>query len=74
MVDVSQSGMSFISTRYLAPGTKVRLDFEGCLLMGEVRHCRLREYGAQIEFVTGVQIQEVLEGGDKWQQLTQSSG
>ena len=72
MVDVSQRGMCFVSTRYLAPETKVKIEFEDCVLMGEVRSCQMREYAAQVEFVTGVEISEAVEGIDTWQALTEA--
>jgi len=70
MVDVSQSGMCFVSTRYLAPETKVKIEFADCLLMGEVKSCQMREYGAQVEYVTGVEITEALQGIETWNALT----
>jgi len=50
----------------------VSIELEDCRLAGEVKHCRLREYSARVQFVTGVQIQQVLDGQDAWQGLTQS--
>jgi hypothetical protein len=70
IVDVSEGGLCFIGTHYLAPGTSVEIEFEDCRLAGEVRHCRLREYAARVQFVTGVQIQQVLDGQESWQDLT----
>ena len=72
MVDVSEGGLCFIGTLYLPPGTSVSIELEDCRLAGEVKHCRLREYSARVQFVTGVQIQQVLDGQDAWQGLTQS--
>ncbi len=72
MVDVSQEGMCFVFPRYLAPGTAVQIEFERCKLLGEVRHCRLREYGTRMQFFTGVQIAQVLEGEESWQVLMQA--
>lgn len=70
MVDVSESGMCFVATRYLAPQTKVKIEFEDCVLMGEVKSCHMREYASQIEFVTGVEITEAIEGIETWRALT----
>lgn len=72
MVDVSEGGLCFVGARYLPPGTSVNIEFQDCRLMGKVRHCRLREYAANVQFVTGVQIQQVLDGLDSWKALTQS--
>lgn len=71
MVDVSQTGMCFVGRRYLPNGTKVEIQFEDCLVGGEVKNCRLREYASQIEFVTGVHVHEVIQGSDTWRDLTQ---
>src|ERR1035438_9427155 len=57
VLDISEGGLCFVGTRYLPPGTVVNIEFEDCRLVGEVRHCRLREYAAHVEFVTGVRIQ-----------------
>ena len=72
MVDVSEGGLCFVGARYLAPGTSVKIEFEDCSLLGEVRHCRMRDYSAQVQFVTGVRIQQVLDGQDSWKGLTQA--
>jgi hypothetical protein len=74
MLDVSEGGLCFLGARYLAPGTSVRIEFEDCRLIGEVRHCRLREYAARVQFVTGVRIQQVLGGQESWKGLTQTIG
>jgi len=74
MLDVSEGGLCFLGARYLAPGTSVRIEFEDCRLVGEVRHCRLREYAAHVQFVTGVRIQQVLGGQESWTGLTETTG
>jgi len=71
VVDVSEGGLCFVGTRYLAPGTSVKIEFEDCRLVGEVRHCRLRDYAARVQFVTGVRIQQVLDGQESWKHLLQ---
>ncbi len=73
MVDVSEGGMSFVAPRYLIPGTSLKIEFGDCRLLAEVRHCRLREYGAISQFFTGVQVQQVLEGSETWMALTQAA-
>ena len=73
MVDVSEGGMCFIGSRYLIPGTPVGIEFENCRMVAEVRHCRLREYGAGNQFFTGVQVQQILEGVETWLALTASA-
>jgi hypothetical protein len=70
MVDVSEGGLCFVGARYLAPGTTVNIEFGDCRLVGEVRHCRMREYAAHMQFVTGVRIQQVLDGLETWRGLT----
>jgi hypothetical protein len=72
LLDLSEGGLCFVGTRYLPPGTSVNIEFEDCRLVGEVRHCRLREYAAHVEFVTGVRIQQVLDGQESLRGLTQT--
>lgn len=72
MVDISEGGLCFISARYLVPGTSLGIEFADCRIVAEVRHCRLREYGTTSQFVTGVQVQEILEGLETWLGLTDS--
>ncbi len=72
MVDVSEGGLCFVGARYLAPGTEVTVEFADCSLLCEVRHCRMREYAARVQFVTGVRVQKVLDGQDSWKGLTQA--
>ena len=74
MVDISEGGLCFISSRYLVPGTSLGVEFADCRLVAEVRHCRLREYGSRGQFFTGVQVQEILEGLETWLALTDSGG
>ena len=72
MVDISEGGLCFVGSRYLIPGTSLGIEFAECRIVAEVRHCRLREYGAAGQFFTGVQVQEILEGVETWLALTQS--
>jgi hypothetical protein len=74
VVDISEGGMCFIGSRYLAPGTLVSIEIGESRLLAEIRHCRMRQYSSRIEFVTGVQIQQVLDGPDDWKSLTAASG
>jgi len=74
MVDVSEGGLCFIGSRYLIPGTSLGIEFGDCRIVAEVRHCRLREYGAISQFVIGVQVQQILEGVETWLALTESAG
>jgi hypothetical protein len=74
MIDISEGGICFISSQYLSPGTFLDIDLGPCRILAEVRHCRLREYGSDSQFVTGVQIKQVLEGAEAWRALTESAG
>lgn len=73
MVDISEGGMCFIGARYFIPGTSVQIEFAECRIVAEVRHCRLREYGALAQYFTGVQVQQILEGEESWRALTESA-
>ena len=74
MVDISEGGLCFIGSRYLIPGTPLGIEFDDCRIVAEVRHCRLREYGAISHFFTGVQVQQIVEGVETWLALTESAG
>jgi len=74
MIDVSEGGMCFVGSRYLGPGTPLRIEFGGYRVAGEARHCRLQEYGSNGQFVIGVQVWEVLEGREIWHALIQLEG
>jgi PilZ domain len=73
MVDISEGGLCFIGSRYLIPGTPLGIEFSDCRILAEVRHCRLREYGAASQFFIGVQVQQILEGVETWLALTGSA-
>jgi hypothetical protein len=72
IVDISEGGMCFIGPHYLAPGTLVSIEIGESRLLAEIRHCQMRQYSARIEFVTGVQIHQALDGPDNWKSLTKS--
>jgi len=74
MLDVSEGGLSFVGGRYLPPDTVVFVEFLECRLSGRVRHCRLREYASRVEFVTGVEIEQVINGVNWWKDLRRSAG
>ena len=74
IVDISEGGMCFVGSRYLAPGTPLRIEFGECRVVAEVRHSRLQEYGSNGQFVTGVQVWEVLQGAETWHALTHPEG
>ncbi|MBZ5610098.1 MAG: PilZ domain-containing protein [Acidobacteriia bacterium] len=73
MLDVSEGGLCFVGARYLPPGTSVKIEFADCSLVGEVRHCRMRDYSSRVEFVTGVQVHEIEAGQESWRDLTQAA-
>lgn len=73
MVSISEGGVCFISGRFFAPQESVRIEFENCQVIAEVRHCRMREYSATTEFVTGGEVQSVLEGSDTWESLLKAA-
>jgi hypothetical protein len=72
VVDISEGGMCFVGSRYITLGTTLEIEFGKCRLLAEVRHCRLREYGSDNQFVTGVQVRQIMEGAAMWLELTES--
>src|ERR1700682_2804205 len=67
MVDVSEGGLCFIGSRYLIPGTSLGIEFGDCRIVAEVRHCRLREYGAISQFFFRVRVRQIFVGAWRWQ-------
>ena len=68
--DISEHGLSFTFRRRLEPGDSVTVEYEGCLVRGEVRHCRVREY-AEWRFLIGVAVTRVVRGEETWRRLIQ---
>ena len=69
ILDISESGLSFTFRRQLEPGDTVTIEYEGCVVLGEVRHCRERLYANQQQFVIGLFVKRVAKGEDAWRQL-----
>lgn len=69
--DISEHGLSFTFRRRLDPGDALTLEYEGCLVRGEVRHCRAREYGQERQYLIGVAVTKVVEGEETWGRLIQ---
>jgi len=57
VIDRSPSGLGLRFPRPIAPGTRVYVEMETVMALGEVRHCRPTEDG---EFIAGVAIAEFL--------------
>jgi PilZ domain len=68
--DISEHGLSFTFRRPLDPGDIVIVEYGGCLVQGQVRHCRVRGY-AQQQFLVGVAVTQVVEGEETWRRLIQ---
>ncbi len=73
MIDASEGGLAFVGSRYIAPGTKLSVEFQDCRLTGEVRHCRIREEAGRTQFVTGVRVQEVQGGVATWKNMMRAA-
>lgn len=74
IVEISETGLSFIAGQYFDPQAEVQIEFDDCRLLAQVKHCRERQYAADTEFMTGVQIQSILEGSETWEAMVQSVG
>lgn len=55
VVDRSASGLGLRFAKHVASGTRIYVEFEGSMLMGEVRHCTQTEEG---HFLAGVAVLE----------------
>ena len=64
-VDVSATGMSFYTPVRLEPGSLVKIEVDDSMVLGEVRHCRIRESSRE-QYLVGLNIDHVLFG---WRQL-----
>ena len=71
IIDISEHGLSFTFRRPLQAGDSVTIEYEGCLLLGEVRHCRAREYANQRQYLIGLAVTRVVQGEQIWRRLMQ---
>src|SRR6266849_2056636 len=69
--DISEHGLSFTFSRRLDPGDALTLEYEGCLVRAEVRHCRMREYAQERQYLIGVGVTKVVQGEEIWVRLIQ---
>src|ERR1051326_143404 len=67
--DISEHGVSFTVPRPLDPGVSLTVEYEGCLVRGGVRHCRVRQYARQRQYLVGVAVTKVLQGEETWRLL-----
>jgi hypothetical protein len=74
IVEISETGLSFIGGQYFDPQAELQIEFDDCRLLALVKHCRERQYAADTEFMTGVKIQSILEGSETWEAMVQSVG
>jgi hypothetical protein len=75
IVDISENGLSFISSRLLATETMVTVEHEDCLLLCEVRNCRIRQYSSRgDEYIAGVVIRQVMRGERRSRDLVDQCG
>lgn len=72
MVDISEGGLCFAGTRLYVAGTIVLIEFEDCQVRAEVKSCRMRDYASRAQFVTGVEMKEVMTGLETWNELMRS--
>ena len=71
IVDISEHGLSFTFRRQLERGDSVTIEYDGCVVLGEVRHCRAREYANQQQYVIGMSVTRVVQGEQLWRRLVQ---
>ena len=65
MVDVSATGLSFVMPARLAIGSLVKIEIDDAMVLGEVRHCAVRQ-DAPGRHLAGINIEHVLFG---WREL-----
>ena|SRR5690242_8705278 len=64
-LDVSASGLSFVTPVRLPVGSLVKLEVDDSMVLGEVRHCSQRQ-DRPGQFLTGINLEHVLFG---WREL-----
>lgn len=69
--DISEHGLSFFFRRPLDFGDSVIIEYEGCQVRAQVRHCRARQYARERQFLIGVAVSQVVEGAETWRRLIQ---
>ena len=74
ITDISETGLAFILQQALAVGSKISVKYQNCVLEAEVRHSRPRAFSSRVEYLTGVEITEVIRGSALWRQLLDGLG
>src|SRR5437660_11879744 len=69
--DVSEHGLSFTFSRRLEAGDSLTVEYDGCLLEGLVRHCRVRQYARERPYLVGVAVAKVVQDEETWRRLIQ---
>lgn len=73
ILNVSDGGLSFVYRRLIGVGTVVKVEYQGCELVGIVRNVRLREFGSQTECIAGVEISQFVQHEEVWLELVKHS-
>lgn len=71
VVEIAPEILSVAFSQQLKPGTIVTVEFDGCVLAGEIRDSRgVAGYRPHLKFVVTIEVHQVLRGEQCWQRLT----
>lgn len=71
IIDLSEHGLSFTFFRRLDAGDCLTVQYEGCIVLGEVRNCRVRQFAQERRYLIGVAVTKVVQGEETWKHLIQ---
>src|ERR1700676_4756250 len=69
IIDLSEHGLSFTFIRRLDAGDFLTVQYEGCVVLGQVRNCRVREFAQERRYLIGVAVTKVVQGEETWRRL-----
>jgi len=69
IIDISEHGLSFTFLRRLDAGDSLTVQYEGCVVLGEVRNCRVRQFAQERRYLIGVAVRQVVQGEETWLRL-----
>ena len=71
IIEIAREELSVAFSQHLQTGTIVTVEFNGCVLAGEIRDSRrVPEYRPHLKFVVSIEVRQVIRGDQCWQRLT----
>lgn len=70
-IEIAGQELSVAFSQDLHSGAIVTVEFNGCVLAGEIRDSRrVPEYRPHLKFVVTIEVRQVIRGDQCWQRLT----